>query len=178
MNLAELRASQLAVASLRLLSTDLGRIAVGASHHSEGHPRAALRVFGRVLLGKPMPVVCSVARDNLGSIYCTLRDYPRALTSYVEANRAAEGRWKTAITRMVVAFQLGDKAEALRAAELVDRMEVDRASLGELAEFFSKTLRLERWTLTARASRVIPEVRATMSSNPGRICDALQGIEA
>jgi hypothetical protein len=166
-------ASQLAAAALRLMPSDAARIALGAALHSEGHTRAAMRTFEAVLRGRPTPIFRSVALDNLASIRCTMLDYPRALALHIEANRAANGRWKTATSRMVVAIQLGEAGEAKSAAHLLNQMEPNPAWCDELARFLRRTREAKRWSPTSQATRVVPVLRDQVAGDARKICDAL-----
>lgn len=178
LNHASFSASELATASLRLISADLTRIALGVSYLSEGLSFAAIRVFEQVLSGRPSSTMRSVAHDNCGGVQCTLMNYSRAFECLDEASRAADGRWKTTIYKMIVALQLGEKDEAVYSAQALARMDIKPDGLDELVRYFELTRRAKKWVLTPQAERVLHELHDSMPEVARRVCDALHPIDA
>ncbi|NOT32129.1 MAG: hypothetical protein HOP15_16905 [Planctomycetes bacterium] len=178
LNHTGLSASGLATISLRLVPADPARIALGASYHVDGLPFAAMRMFEQVLSGRPSSNMRSIAHDNRGSVQCALRNYSRALESYVAASRAAVGRWKVTIVRMTVALQLGEKGEAVHSAEALAGMDVKTEWLNELIQFFEQTRRAKKWVLTPQAERAICELHDSLPEVARRVCNALHPIDA
>lgn len=164
---------QLASAALALVPSDLARIALGVACYTEGHVRAAMRMFETVLAGRPSSIMRSVAYDNQGGVQCAQRDYERALVSYSEACRAEDGRWKSVVSRMIVALQLGAGSEALQAARELGHLKVSPESFDELLAFLRFNLAAKSWTLTRQARETIMGLGDNLSEEARRVCNAI-----
>jgi hypothetical protein len=164
----------LAAASLRLISSDLVRIALASAHHVEGRSEVAIRALHAVLLSKPQSVLLAVAHDVLGGVHCSTRNFAVATENYGKS----KGCWRALASRLAVELQMGRADGALRSDRELTDSGVSSEAVRELVDFMAQTRRSGVWAPTALAMEAIQAVGDRLSEHGRRVCSALLPIHA
>ncbi len=169
---------QLATASLRLVPRESTRICLGMALHQAGQTQSGLEVLWGVVRSKPSELMLSYAWQNIAHLEYDLDHTCKTLDALRAAALTRDRRGDPAMSWFKQALKVGDSAEMLRSAKLVEEaLPVGHASIAYYIQMCTDPGRRHPGEISDESRRVFSKIEDRLPKQAWRIGHALSKTE-
>ena len=168
-------ATNLALASLRLIPKPTTRICAGIALLEDGELYSALDSFGRVVEQATQPLVRAIAIENRAVVLWKVGVENRAIEEFEWSHRQCPGRPQPLLSLFVMALRIGSREKALAAAEqLAGTVPVEHQLVSDFVEARKAELRMQAGSITSACRELLPAIRDSLHPTARRVADVFE----